>query len=240
MQEDTGFDKWFDLDFHVRDRISEMQAFREFAEIGIRQGTDIIPRTEQHTYADHIQRNLPELASIIESPRFEEALHSRTNARADWAQSGTDAACLLFAHSIFEDCAQTLLEIVYVREPALFQTKWTDRSVPVHVALMGQVKIYEHLWLKERADIRRNRKLIENIRCLCKLCKEKNPHSYSLLREQYAFDDATLRVIDRTRQEIVHRPKPLRKIDLIDSWLLYLENGAEFLRILVAACFWDG
>ena len=151
----------------------------------------------------------------------------------------TDAATLVFAHTLLDIHTSECLEILIEFDP----TNWFDEvknekvkvesllSAGVDEVLRDAVRKYKSCILKES--------ITERIEALHRHCKPKGKHTIN--SQPYTYDAQRIKAFDQRRHGIIHKADMRTGFDL-DSELQYVESTCIYLGLLVGdrlSAKWD-
>lgn len=146
------------------------------------------------------------------------------------AKAGIDAACLVFAQSILEDCAWSFLRTCSLASPADWEPIISDKKVS-YTDFSGRTSeaIREEL-IHDKLDQLERESLLKKVDLLFRLCSP--PTGFAPIGG-YAFDRDRLENIDRARQAIIHRDSLGKPVANIDGDLEFISRTANYLMALV-------
>jgi hypothetical protein len=148
-----------------------------------------------------------------------------TNARA-----GIDAASLVFAQSILEDCAWSFLKTCALASPADWTPIISEKKIS-YTELSGSTPeaIREEL-IHDKLDQLERESLLRKVDLLFRLCSP--PSGFAPIKD-YAYDRDRLENIDLARQAIIHRDGLGKPVANIDKDLDFISRTANYLMALV-------
>lgn len=148
-----------------------------------------------------------------------------TNARA-----AIDAASLIFAQSVLDDCAWSYLDVCSLANPADWESMIAEKKVSFaafqgksHHAIRDEM-IQEKLKQLERES------LLKKLDLLFQLCTP--PKGYAPINN-YVYDRDRLEKIDDARHGIIHRNSMGKPLTSIDDDLDFISKTANYLLALV-------
>jgi hypothetical protein len=183
-----------------------IDSLRQVAFAGMPHATAVVDARHRLLVADMVSSGQLEkfIIGIEDSVQLQKTAHwlseKLTEQALKNAEHSVDAASLVFAHTVLDDALSSFVEITSDVAPAYWQHRVEKKSVE-----LGMLKdrswddVLKMVIQKEIATIGRNESLLKKSELLHAICKPPRPP-----RNQYRFDAATLRQIDKLRQDIVH------------------------------------
>ena len=117
------------------------------------------------------------------------------------AGAATDAALLLLAHSILDDCAISYCRVCALAKPDDWDGFIEKRNVEFQSVKANTIEAIRKELIDSRLKALEKESLPEKIEMLHRLCKP--PQNYAPLRD-YSYDRETLKRIDLDRHKVVH------------------------------------
>lgn len=166
------------------------------------------------------------------SPEFRTKLaQEMTRFMLDSGSAALDAAILLFAHSILDDCAFSLCQVCSKANPA----DWEALVINKHVQLAAfKGKGFEDVrneLIEEKLKAIERASLPEKIAMLYRLCAP--PKDFTPLRG-YSYDATRLEQIDSDRHKIVHHSGFTVKRSNLSDDLKFIFSTVDYLLALVS------
>jgi hypothetical protein len=195
-----------------------------------------------HIHTDYIER-------IAVDPEYKKIIVKFDGSESDWdedmkklmrsgmtelvvtnARAGIDAACLVFAQSILEDCAWAYLRTCALASPADWDTIISEKKVSF-IELSGKKpeEIREEM-INEKLEQLERESLLKKVDLLFRLCPP--PLGFSPINN-YAYDRDRVERIDLARQAIIHRDGLGKQVPNIDLDLEFISKTANYLMALV-------
>ena len=143
-------------------------------------------------------------------------------------QESVDAALLIFAHSVIDDLATSLCEVIATADPMCWESAIIDKEVTLSDARQSTFdKLYSEHLNKFLDNVVKHKSLIKRIQLIHQKCP---PTSVPTSRQgNYRYDSKRLQDFDTRRHDIIHRLRwdsaPQRAdddLDFIDSTCGYL------------------
>lgn len=145
------------------------------------------------------------------------------------ARAAIDAASLVFAQSMLDDCALSYLRVCALANPADWEPMIQEKKVAYSSVGNPPEEIRAEL-IKGKLEQLEWESLLKKVDLLFQLCTP--PKGYAPI-SNYNFDRDRLEKIDKTRQGIIHRDGMAQSLDNIDQDLEFISKTANFLMGLV-------
>jgi hypothetical protein len=145
------------------------------------------------------------------------------------AKAAIDAASLVFAQSILDDCALSYLRVCALANP----THWDPIIKEKKVAFSSVVKPPEEIrmeLIEDKLDLLEWESLLKKVDLLFQLCSP--PENFAPINN-YKYDRNRLEQIDDRRHGIIHRNAMTEPLANIDEDLDFISKTANFLMGLV-------
>lgn len=146
------------------------------------------------------------------------------------ARVAINAASLVFAQSVVDDCALSCLRVCALANPGDWDPLFADKKVAYSSVGKPAEEIRETLVADKFKQLERD-SLLNKVDLLFQLCKP--PKDYAPI-SNYKFDREHLAKIDNARHGIIHRNAMAQPLADINAGLEYISETAMFLMGLVA------
>jgi hypothetical protein len=145
------------------------------------------------------------------------------------ARAAIDAASLVFAQSVLDDCALSYLRVCALANPGDWDPFFAEKKVAYSSVGKPAEEIREML-IADKLERLEWESLLTKVDLLFQLCKP--PKDYAPMNN-YKFDRERLAKIDDARHGIIHRNAMAQPLADIDADLEYVLKTANFLMGLV-------
>jgi hypothetical protein len=146
------------------------------------------------------------------------------------ATSGIDAASLVFAQSILDDCALSYLKVCSLAAPQDWEPFISDKKVDYKDLQGKTTEEVRAVLIQSKLDKLEWESLLLKVDLLFKLCTPEA--GYSPINN-YTYDRDKLKRIDDDRHGIIHRDCIGKPVANIDDDLDYISKTANYLMALV-------
>lgn len=148
-----------------------------------------------------------------------------TNARA-----AIDAASLVFAQSVLDDCAWSYLKVCSLANPADWEPIIAEKKASFAAYSGKPHDVLRDEMIKEKLEQLERDSLVKKVDILFQLCMP--PKGYAPLNN-YAYDRDRLEKIDGARHAIIHRNGMGKPVANIDDDLDFISKTTKYLLALV-------
>lgn len=149
------------------------------------------------------------------------------------AKNATDAAALVFAHSILDDVATQCCRIAARIAPDQWEPSVSERKLTLSdLKGFGSYNAaLRHLVERYLADLE-GKSVVTRIRILNQRCQPA-AHDFPGLPD-FNLDLERIESLDRRRQDVIHRVRLRESLADVDSDITYLHNTCHYLMALVS------
>ena len=141
-----------------------------------------------------------------------------------------DAACVVFAQSILDDCALSFLRVCAIAAPADWDPYVNDRRVDFNTIKVKNSDTIREELVSAKLEQLGMESLKKKIDLLFALTQP--PRNFDPLKN-YKYDPDRIEKIDKVRQSIIHRDGMGKPLTDIDEDLEYVMKTVSFLLALV-------
>jgi hypothetical protein len=145
------------------------------------------------------------------------------------ARSAIDAASLIFAHSVLDDCAWSYLKVCAIAGPADWEPLIRDKEV----AFADVRKPLEEIrwdFINKKLEQLEHKSLLSKVDLLFQICTP--PTGFAPINN-YAYDRDRLVKIDEARHGIIHKNEMGKPLAEVDENLEFISKTSNFLMGLV-------
>lgn len=213
--------------------------------VSLRQVSDVaLPIAEEAlatVHADYINR-------IAEDPEYQKIIVKADGSPSGWdratkeqiqtaitdlavnnARAAIDAASLVFAQSILDDCVLSYLRVCALAAPEDWDQYFKDRKIAFSELGKTREQLRAEL-IESKIEQLGWESIARRIETLFQLCKP--PAGFAPIGN-YAYDRERLEKIDKRRQAIIHKDGLGDPIETIANDLEYVSKTVNFLMALV-------
>jgi len=152
-----------------------------------------------------------------------------TKATVASARTAIDAASLVFAQSILDDCALSYLRVCSLISPEDWDQLFTDRKIAFS-SMTRPIEEIRQTLIADKLGKLGFESLLTKVDLLFQLCTP--PRDFAPINN-YRYDRERLARIDERRQGIIHKNTMTQPLTSIDDDLEYISKTANFLMGLV-------
>jgi hypothetical protein len=151
------------------------------------------------------------------------------------ARSATQAAAIIFAHTILDTCLHELCVITSLKYPERWDDDKSIKDKKVDISLVqekGYAELRADLINKYLESIERQ-SIQTHIDVIYRLC---NPQNWNPFEKGYAFDQVKLNKLDKLRHDIVHgriAPAEVNRGDFEELLLFVEKTGLYFIFMVL-------
>jgi hypothetical protein len=146
------------------------------------------------------------------------------------AKGAIDAASLVFAQSVLDDCVWSYLRVCSLAKPADWEPVIAEKKTSFSVHREKPLDVIRDEMIQEKLKHLERDSLLKKVDLLFQLCAP--PKGYAPLNN-YAYDRDRLEKIDDARHGIIHRNGLGQPLVNIDDDLDYISRTANYLLALV-------
>jgi hypothetical protein len=154
-----------------------------------------------------------------------------TSFMLDSGSAALDAAILLFAHSILDDCAFSLCNVCSKANPADWEAFVVNKQVPLSALRDKRFEDVRNELIAEKLKAIERASLPDKVDMLHRLCTP--PKAFAPLKN-YSYEHIRLEQIDLDRHKIVHHSGfTVKRSNLADD-LKFIFDTVDYLIALVS------
>lgn len=146
------------------------------------------------------------------------------------AKAAIDAASLVFAQSVLDDCAWSYLKVCSLANPADWEPIIAEKKATFAAYYGKSQDLIRDEMIQEKLKQLERESLLKKLDLLFQLCTP--PKGYAPINN-YAYDRDRLEQIDDARHGIIHRNDMGKPLANIDNDLDFISKTANYLLALV-------
>ncbi len=146
------------------------------------------------------------------------------------AQTAIDAACLVFAHSVLDDCALSYCKVCALAAPKDWEIFIDSKTIKFEALREANFDVLRQQLIDAKLLEIERKSLLTKVDLLFRLCQP--PTGFDPIGN-YAFDRGRLEQIDEARHRVIHGDAFGNSFTNVETDLTYISKTANYLMALV-------